>query len=71
MVIDAGMTEFYDVPTRGVDFGLLDRGVTALVEWNNGFALGSHGLYISIYTELIIAQWYELTCCTATSPLSL
>lgn len=44
----------------GIDFGVLDNGQTALVEWNDGFALGSYGLEKEIYTDLLLARWAEL-----------
>lgn len=47
----------------GLDLGILDGGVTALVEWNDGFSLGSYGLDRGLYTELIVARWCELTGC--------
>ncbi len=44
----------------GIDFGVLQNGQTALVEWNDGYALGSYGLDDALYTELIMARWEEL-----------
>ncbi|PTT70718.1 hypothetical protein DBR25_18015 [Chryseobacterium sp. HMWF001] len=41
----------------GIDFGILNNGETALVEWNDGFALGSYGLDKEIYTDLILKRW--------------
>jgi hypothetical protein len=38
----------------------LDDGNTALIEWNDGFALGSYGLEKEIYTELILTRWEEI-----------
>src|SRR5690606_36946193 len=40
-----------------VDFGLLATGQTAVVEWNDGFSLGSYGLDKAIYTDLLITRW--------------
>ncbi len=45
----------------GIDFGVLSDGRTALVEMNDGFALGSYGLERGRYTDLILARWSELT----------
>lgn len=45
----------------GIDFGVLANGETALVEWNDGFALGAYGLDPVLYTDLLIARWEELT----------
>jgi hypothetical protein len=48
--------------TRGyaLDFGVLSNGETALVEWNDGYALGSYGLDKEVYTELILSRWNEI-----------
>ncbi|WP_343604341.1 ATP-grasp domain-containing protein [Fluviicola sp.] len=44
----------------GIDFGILDDGSTALIEWNDGFALGSYGLDKEVYTDLILTRWNEI-----------
>jgi len=44
----------------GIDFGVLQNGETALIEWNDGYSLGSYGLEDELYTELIIARWEEM-----------
>lgn len=44
----------------GIDFGILSNGETALIEWNDGFSLGSYHLDKEKYTDLIIARWLEL-----------
>ncbi|MDR2237894.1 MAG: ATP-grasp domain-containing protein [Chryseobacterium sp.] len=44
----------------GIDFGILSNGKTALVEWNDGYALGSYGLDKELYTDLLIARWSEI-----------
>ncbi len=44
-----------------IDFGVLDSGQTALVEWNDGFSLGAYGLERGPYTDLTLARWTELT----------
>ena len=44
-----------------LDFGVLSTGVTALVEMNDGFSLGSYDLDPSAYTDLITARWMEIT----------
>lgn len=43
-----------------IDFGVLETGVTALVELNDGFSIGSYGLDRAIYTDFIITRWQEL-----------
>ena len=45
-----------------LDFGVLDTGETALVEFNDGFALGAYeGVKAEEYAPLILARWEELT----------
>ena len=44
----------------GIDFGVLADGRTALVEVNDGYALGSYGLDDDLYTDLIVARWCQL-----------
>ena len=52
----------------GVDFGVLATGQTALVEWNDGFSLGSYGLEREHYADLTVARWCELTGVTGATP---
>ncbi len=47
-----------------IDLGVISTGQTALIEWNDGFSLGSYGLDRWVYTGLLIARWNELTGCT-------
>lgn len=44
----------------GIDFGVLTTGQTALIEMNDGFALGAYSIKASDYTDLIITRWEEL-----------
>ncbi len=44
----------------GLDVGMLPDGQTALVEWNDGYSLGSCGLARADYADLLIARWCEL-----------
>lgn len=63
-VVESAIRDFDQSNQRtdayGIDFGILEDGTTALIEWNDGFALGSYGLEKEIYTELILARWHEL-----------
>jgi len=43
-----------------IDFGVLPSVETALIEWNDGYSLGSYNLDKAIYTDLLIARWNEL-----------
>ena len=44
----------------GIDFGILKNGDTALIEWNDGFALGAYELDKEVYTDLILSRWKEI-----------
>ncbi|MBD2205515.1 ATP-grasp domain-containing protein [Calothrix sp. FACHB-1219] len=43
-----------------IDFGVLDSGETALVEMNDGFAIGAYKIDRKNYTDMILARWEEL-----------
>ena len=43
-----------------MDFGVLDTGETALVEVNDGLALGAYEIDGGLYTELLATRWREL-----------
>jgi ATP-grasp domain, R2K clade family 2 len=43
-----------------IDFGVLDSGQTALVEMNDGFAIGAYSIDSKNYTDMIWARWEEL-----------
>ncbi|MDZ8139261.1 MAG: ATP-grasp domain-containing protein [Nostoc sp. DedQUE04] len=43
-----------------IDFGVLDSGQTALVEMNDGFAIGAYKIDKKNYTDMILARWEEL-----------
>ncbi len=63
-IVENAINDFENSPQKtdgyGIDFGILKNGKTALVEWNDGFALGSYKLDREIYTDLIIARWEEI-----------
>ncbi|MGW4531036.1 ATP-grasp domain-containing protein [Nocardia sp. NPDC004340] len=44
----------------GIDFGVLSTGENALVEANDGYALGAYAITADRYTELIMRRWSEL-----------
>ncbi|WP_395737936.1 ATP-grasp domain-containing protein [Prosthecobacter sp.] len=44
----------------GIDFGVLETGETALVEANDGYALGAYSVDAEIYTRLLFVRWQEL-----------
>lgn len=54
--------DFSDAPNGyGIDFGVTDDGRTLLIEVNDGYALGSYGMYYLDYAKLLSARWAELT----------
>lgn len=65
--IDAALVEncikdYHDAPAGySADFGLTRDGRLLLIEINDGYSLGSYGLYYADYTKLLLARWSELT----------
>lgn len=61
-VIEDAVKKYTTSPNGyAIDFGLTDDGRTLLVEVNDGYALGSYGLYYPEYAKLLSARWAELT----------
>jgi hypothetical protein len=62
--VEEAIKHFETSPERtngyGIDFDVLQNGETALIEWNDGYALGSYKLDDELYTNLIIARWEEM-----------
>lgn len=50
-----------DAPSAyGIDFGVLASGQTALVEANDGYALGAYAIAGGQYAKLLMRRWSEL-----------
>ena len=49
----------------GIDFGVLESGETALIEANEGYALGAYGISGAAYTEMMFARWAQLLASSA------
>lgn len=61
-VVEKAVREWTDAPAGyALDFGLTEDGRTLLVEANDGYALGSYGLFYVEYAKLLSARWAELT----------
>ena len=61
-VIEDAVRSWPEMPHGGgLDFGVDAAGRTALVEVNDGFALGAYGLPPLLYAQLLSARWTELT----------
>ncbi|MEV0708847.1 ATP-grasp domain-containing protein [Nocardia aurea] len=63
-VIESAVATYRDSGTApiayGIDFGVLHTGETALVETNDGYALGAYEIDADLYTELVTRRWCEL-----------
>lgn len=61
-VIENAVNEYRTAPAAyAIDFGVTDDGRTLLIEVNDGYALGSYGLFYPDYAKLLSARWAELT----------
>ena len=61
-VIKKAVQDYKNAPAGySLDFGLTDTGKTLLIEVNDGYALGSYGLFYVDYAKLLAARWAELT----------
>lgn len=63
-VVEAAIADFHcsgAAPRAyGIDFGVLATGETALIEVNDGYALGAYDIAADRYTELLLCRWREL-----------
>ena len=60
-IIESCLKDFIKQPAGfSMDFGITDDGRTLLIEINDGFSLGSYGLFYIDYAKLISARWYEM-----------
>ena len=48
-----------------MDVGVLDDGRSALVEANDGFAVGRYGLDPNAYADMLAARWRQLVLPTS------
>jgi hypothetical protein len=61
-VIENAISVFESAPSGyALDFGVTKNGRTLLVEANDGYSLGSYGLYFIDYAKLLSARWSQLT----------
>ncbi|MEO1804728.1 MAG: ATP-grasp domain-containing protein [Bacteroidota bacterium] len=60
-VIEAAVDAYQDAPAGyALDFGVTAEGETCLVEANDGYSLGSYGLFHIHYAKLLSARWSEM-----------
>lgn len=61
-VVEKAVKQFQDAPAGyALDFGYTDQDKTLLIEANDGYSLGSYGLFYIDYAKLLSARWSELT----------
>ena len=61
-VIKRAVRDYKTAPAGySLDFGVTDTDKTLLIEVNDGYALGSYGLFHVDYAKLLAARWAELT----------
>ncbi len=61
-IIESAVKDFVTAPAGyAMDFGVTKDGRTLLVEVNDGFSIGSYGLFFTDYCKLLSARWAELT----------
>jgi hypothetical protein len=53
----------YDSAPAGyaADFGVTDKGETLLIEVNDGYSIGSYGLFPADYARLLASRWAQIT----------
>ena len=61
-IIENAIRKFKDSPNAyAIDFGLTKDGRLLIVEVNEGYSIGSYGLFYVDYAKLIATRWCELT----------
>jgi hypothetical protein len=61
-VIESAVKAFEDSPNAyALDFGLTRDGRLLIVEANEGYSIGSYGLFYVDYAKLIATRWCQLT----------
>ena len=61
-VIRDAVTAFTSAPASyAIDFGVTDAGKTLLVEVNEGYSVGSYGLFSTEYARFLSARWAQMT----------
>lgn len=59
--VESAIKDYKEAPCAySIDFGLTDDGRTLLVEVNDSFALGSYGLHVMQYAQMIEARWDQI-----------
>lgn len=60
-IINRCIEEYKSQPAAyGIDFGITEDGQTLLIEANDGYAMGSYGLFHLDYAKIISARWHQV-----------
>lgn len=60
-IVEAAVEAYGSAPAGyAADFAVTGKGETVLVEVNDGYSLGSYGLWHDLYAQLLSARWSEL-----------
>jgi hypothetical protein len=61
-VIENAIAAYHSAPAGyGADFGVTDKGETLLIEVNDGYSIGSYGLFPADYARLLASRWAQMT----------
>lgn len=61
-VIENAIAAYNSAPAGyAADFGVTDKGETLLIEVNDGYSIGSYGLFSADYSRLLASRWAEMT----------
>jgi hypothetical protein len=61
-VIENAISAYHSAPAGyGADFGVTDKGETLLIEVNDGYSIGSYGLFPADYARLLASRWAQMT----------
>lgn len=60
-VVEKAILDYKSQPAAYcMDFGLTDKGEVLVIEVNDGYAMGTYGLFADSYAKLISARWSQL-----------
>jgi ATP-grasp domain, R2K clade family 2 len=61
-VIENAIAAYHSAPAGyAADFGVTDKGETLLIEVNDGYSIGSYGLFPADYARLLASRWAQIT----------
>jgi hypothetical protein len=61
-VIEKAIAAYASAPAGyAADFGVTDTGATLLIEVNDGYSIGSYGLFSADYARLLASRWAQMT----------